>query len=478
MMRADHLAMAMGTPGVKLMENAGLAVAREAARRFTPRPTTVLCGPGNNGGDGFVAAVALCAAGWPVRVALDGEREKLQGDALAHAERWQGSIEPLSAAAIDNAALIVDALYGSGLNRALEPRITDLLALIASRGIPMIAIDVPSGVQGDSGESLGAVAACCTVTFARKKTGHLLLPGRELCGDLMVADIGIPPTVFESLEINTWENDPALWRAALPQLQRSANKYTRGHALISGGYPVTGAARMAARAAARVGAGLTTLAVPEAALAIYAGALLSVMVQPLSAPHDFARLLADRRYTGFLVGPGAGNHPSTRERALAMLATRRPVVLDADALSAFATDPNQLFGAVHGPCVLTPHDGEFKRLFDDSSDKLTRARQAAVRSRCVIILKGADTVIAAPDGRAAINSNAPATLATAGSGDVLAGLVLGLLAQGMEPFMAASAAVWLHGAAAAGFGPGLIAEDLPDLIPAVLRQLQGGGSAP
>jgi hydroxyethylthiazole kinase-like uncharacterized protein yjeF len=471
MTRADHLATTMGTPGFKLMQNAGLAVAHEAVRRFTPRPTLVLCGPGNNGGDGFVAAVALAEAGWPVRVALQGTLEQLQGDALAHAQRWQGPIEALTAAVVDTAELVVDALYGSGLNRALTAPVPELLSIIASRGIPVIAIDVPSGVLGDSGESLGAVAAHCTVTFARKKPGHLLLPGRELCGDLVVADIGIPDAAFETLGINTWENEPSLWRSVLPQLQRSANKYSRGHVLINGGYPVTGAARMAARAAARIGAGLTTVAVPDTALPIYAAALQSIMVQPLSSPQDFERLLKDPRYSAFLIGPGAGVNDATRMRALQMLATGRPVLLDADAISVFAADPSQLFNAVRGPCVLTPHEGEYQRLFSDTDDKLSRARQAAVRSQCIIVLKGADTVIASPDGRAVINSNAPATLATGGSGDVLGGLILGLLGQGMDAFMAACAAVWLHGAAAATFGPGLLAEDLPDLIPSELRSL-------
>jgi ADP-dependent NAD(P)H-hydrate dehydratase / NAD(P)H-hydrate epimerase len=471
MTRADHLATTMGTPGFKLMQNAGMAVAREAARRWTPRPTIVLCGPGNNGGDGFVAAVALAEAGWPVRVALNGVLEQLQGDALAHAQRWQGPIEAINAGALDGAELAVDALYGSGLNRPLAAPVPELLSIIASRGIPVIAIDVPSGVLGDSGESQGAIAATCTVTFARKKPGHLLLPGRELCGDLVVADIGIPDAAFDTLGINTWENEPALWRTELPQLQRTANKYSRGHVLISGGYPITGAARMAARAAARIGAGLTSIAVPEAALPIYAAALQSIMVQPLSSPQEFERLLQDPRYSGFLIGPGAGVNEATRERALRMLATGRPVLLDADAISVFAADPSQLFNAIRGPCVLTPHEGEYQRLFSDTDDKLSRARQAAVRSQCIIVLKGADTVIASPDGRAVINSNAPATLATGGSGDVLGGLILGLLGQGMDAFMAACAAVWLHGAAATTFGPGLLAEDLPDLIPGVLRSL-------
>jgi ADP-dependent NAD(P)H-hydrate dehydratase / NAD(P)H-hydrate epimerase len=471
MNEADRLTMAAGTPGSLLMQKAGEAVAREITRRWTPRPATVLCGPGNNGGDGFVVAIALAQSGWPVRVALLGPKQALRGDAQHHAQRWTGALEPLSPQAIDGAELVVDALFGSGLSRPLDPQVLALLALATQRKVPLVAVDVPSGVMGDSGESQGAAASSCTVTFARKKPGHLLLPGRELCGDLVVADIGIPPTVLESLSINTWENDPALWLQKLPRPQAAVNKYTRGHALLYGGYPLTGAARMAARAAARIGAGLTTIAVPEVAFAIYAAALTSIMVQPLAQADDLTRLLSDRRYTAFSIGPGAGVNATTRAAALAMLGTGSPVLLDADAISAFAQGADALFQAIRGACVMTPHDGEFARIFDVAGDKLTRARRAARRSGAVIVLKGADTVIAAPDGRAIINSNAPSTLATAGSGDVLGGIILGLLAQGMEAFAAAAAGVWMHGAAAAGFGPGLLAEDLPDLLPAVLRRL-------
>jgi NAD(P)H-hydrate epimerase len=326
-------------------------------------------------------------------------------------------------------------------------------------------------VRGDTGEVLGAVAAALTVTFFRKKPGHLLLPGRLLCGQTIVADIGTPAAVLDQIRPMIFENDPVLWRADLPWPQDGGHKYTRGHALICGGYPMTGAARMAARAAARAGAGLTTIAVPEIALSIYAAALTSIMVRPLGTAQDFDDLLKDGRFSACLIGPGAGNDEVTRAKALALLATGRPTLLDADAITVFQDDPAALDAAIVGPCVLTPHDGEFRRLFDPSGDKLTRVRRAARRSGAVIVLKGTDTVIAAPDGRAIINANAPPTLATAGSGDVLSGIILGLLAQHMDPSLAAAAGVWLHGAAAASFGPGLIAEDLPDLLPGVLRSL-------
>jgi hydroxyethylthiazole kinase-like uncharacterized protein yjeF len=471
MAEADRLTMAAGMPGTLLMQNAGEAVAHEVERRFLPRAVSVLCGPGNNGGDGFVAAARLAQAGWPVRVALLGDVATLRGDALLAAGRWRGAIEPLTPAVIEGAELVIDALFGSGLNRRLDHKVSDILSFATRRALPIVAVDIPSGVSGNSGEDAGAAPAACTVTFMRKKPGHLLLPGRDACGDVVVADIGIPQDVLDSLAVDTWENTPALWRARLPQWHANINKYSRGHALLYGGYPMTGASRMAARAAARSGAGLTTIAVPENAFSIYASALTSIMAQPLARSEDLARLLADPRYTAFSIGPGAGVSDTTRLRALDMLKTGKPVVIDADAISVFASRPEELFQAIRGACVITPHEGEFKRIFAESGDKLSRARQAAHRSGAVVVLKGADTVIAAPDGRAIINSNAPATLATAGSGDVLGGFILGLLAQNMDAFPAAAAAVWLHGAAAADFGAGLMAEDLPDRLPAVLRRL-------
>jgi len=464
------------------MEHAGRAVADEVEKRFTVRPVVVLAGPGNNGGDGFVVARHLLAHGWPVRVALSGSRTQLRGAAREHAERWRGPVEALAPAALGGAELVIDAVFGAGLNRALDGAAREVLALAAEREIPIVAVDVPSGLIGDTGVSLGAVPAALTVTFFRKKPAHLLFPGRALCGELVVADIGIPEAVLQKIRPNTFENDPSLWIGALPRPGAEGNKYTRGHALIAGGYPMTGAARLAARGAARAGAGLVTVAVPPVALPVYAAALTSVIVKAVAAPEDLQALIADERICAFLIGPGAGIHAQTRSAAHAMLATARPTVLDADAITVFGEDPRDLMRAIRGACVMAPHEGEFGRLFAYTGDKLARARAAAKESRAVIVLKGADTVIAAPDGRAIINSNAPPTLATAGSGDVLGGMIVGLLAQRMEPFAAAAAAVWMHGEAAAAFGPGLIAEDLPELLPGVLRRLWGaaqlhGGNA-
>ncbi len=466
---ADRLAVAAGTSRRTLMANAGRAVADEVMRRWAPRPVSVWCGPGDNGGDGFVAARQLADAGWPVRVAA----LPLPSGLPDHRPLWHGPVAPLALPVIDGAELVIDALFGAGLNRPLAGAAAQTLATAAARGVPIVAIDVPSGLCGNSGIAQGAVAAVLTVTFFRKKPGHLLLPGRGLCGEVVVVDIGTPDSVFDHLAPTCFENDPALWAAALPQRRMDSHKYHHGHALVYGGAQATGAARLAARAAARAGAGLTTVAVPHAAWPIYATALTSTLVQPLATPDDFPRLLTDSRFNALLIGPGAGTGAATRDAVSAVLRTGRPCVLDADALTVFADNPGALFSAIAGPCVLTPHNGEFARLFGDlQGDKLERSRAAARRSGATVVLKGADTVIASPHGLAIINRNAPPTLATAGSGDVLAGITLGLLAQGLPAFDAAAAAVWLHGAAATQFGPGLIADDLPEALPAVWRALQ------
>jgi ADP-dependent NAD(P)H-hydrate dehydratase / NAD(P)H-hydrate epimerase len=480
MAQADRLTVTSGIGSAALMEVAGQSVVQAIQKRWTPRPVSVLCGPGNNGGDGFVAARLLSQAGWTVRLALLVPIDSLRGDAAHHAAQWRGVVEPMTPAVLDGAALVIDAIFGAGLSRCLEGAAAQTLAAATTRALPIVAVDVPSGLMGDTGANVGAVPSTLTVTFFRKKSAHLLQPGRRLCGDLVVADIGTPASVFDHIKPNTFENDPVLWANALPVLHPEGNKYTRGHALIWGGWPTTGAARMAARAAARVGAGLTTVAVPEVALGVYAATLTSVMVSPVASDLDLELLLSDKRFVGLLIGPGAGTGADTCARVLAMLKTGRPTVLDADALSAFKDQPSMLFDAIQGPCVLTPHEGEFQRLFArqregdqraDPGDKLSRARAAARTSAAVVVLKGSDTVIAAPDGRAIINANAPPTLATAGTGDVLSGMVLGLLAQGMQAFEAAAAAVWMHGAAASHVGPGLLAEDLPDALPAVVRDL-------
>ena len=470
MYAADAAAARAGTPGLTLMENAGRAVAEAIVRRWGPRPVSVLCGPGNNGGDGFVVARLLVEAGWPVRLGLMGSRERLTGDAAAVAAQWSPPVEPLDPALLEGEPLVVDALFGAGLARPLEGVALALAEESAQRALPCVAVDVPSGIYGDTGEALGgSFTATLTVTFGRRKYGHLLLPGRERAGEVMVADIGIPAAAIGGLNLRVHENAPPLWQALLPIPVPGDHKYSRGHALVVGGDGAhSGAARLAARAALRAGAGLVTVHAPEDAVPVYAAQLTAVMVAAMA---DLGPALADERRNALLIGPGCGVSPATRARALRALGAGKRCVLDADALTAFQNEPTALFAPLTPDSVLTPHEGEYRRLFSHDGDKLTRARAAAAESGAVVVLKGADSVIAAPDGRAAINANAPPTLATAGSGDVLAGFILGLLAQKMPAFEAAAAGVWLHGAAAHAFGPGLIAEDLTETLPSVLREL-------
>lgn len=465
--RADRLTIEAGTPGIELMEVAGRSVAEAALTRWSARQVLVACGPGNNGGDGFVAARHLAEAGWPVTVAMLGDPSALKGDAAIAAQRWSGAVQPLSTEPLSESPLIIDAIFGAGLARAIEGLTADFLN--AAHGLDSIAVDMPSGVHGDTGAVLGtALPAVATVTFFRKKPGHLLLPGRELCGDLTVADIGIPDSVLPEIEPRQAENGPELWGEILPWPQPAGHKYSRGHAVVFGGAEMTGAARLASGSARRIGAGLVTVACPEAVRAIYAADAPGLLISDIG---DWQRLLSDPRMNAYLVGPGAGVGAETRLSALSVLSAGRSLVLDADGLTSFAEADDGLFDALDEGCVLTPHGGEFARLFDTEGGKLDRVRRAAKTAGAVVLLKGADTVIATPDGRAVINSDAPPDLATAGSGDVLAGMVLGLRTQGMPAFEAACAAVWMHGAAAAAFGPGLIAEDLIGELPGVLRRL-------
>ena len=485
---ADRLTIAAGTPGIELMENAGRAVADAVSRRWPKRPIAALCGPGNNGGDGFVTARILAERGWPVRLGLLGAREALKGDAAVAASCWTGPVEPLALAVLDGAGLVIDAIFGAGLTRPVEGAAADIIAGLEQRQLPVVAVDVPSGIDGGTGEVCGiAPRAALTVTFFRRKPGHLLLPGRTYCGETLVAPIGIPNTVLDPVAPQTVANDPAWWGEGFPWPGPESHKYTRGHALIAGGAVMTGAGRLAARAAARIGAGLVTVAAPEPAFPIYAMSLSHVIVQPIAGVDDFRQLLADPRRNAALIGPGAGVGAETRDKVLAALAAEKRTVLDADALTSFADNAEVLFGTIRSPCVLTPHEGEFARLFGNpennpsgsklAGSKLERARRAAQASGAVMLLKGNDTVIAAPDGRAAISEGAPPELATAGSGDVLAGIVVGLLAQGMPAFEAASTAVWLHAEAARHFGPGLVAEDLVEALPSALAALRHGAEA-
>lgn len=476
MYRADAAAAAAGVPSLSLMEAAGTAVARVVRQRWSPRSVVVLCGPGNNGGDGYVVARLLAARGWPVRVFALGDPAKLRGDAAVNARRWQGPIRALAASSVDGDPLVVDALFGAGLARPLDGDVAAVIDEINRRGLDCVGVDVPSGVDGDSGEVRGTAPHCrATVTFFRAKPGHLLLPGRDLVGELVVADIGIPQEVLGPIAPGTFVNRPSLWLEGFPWPATQGNKYSRGHAVVVGGEIMTGAARLAAGAARRAGAGLVTITADGASHAIYASGSPGTIVTPVKDAAAFTDVVTDPRLNALLIGPGAGADLRTRHRVLEILALGRKTVLDADALTVFRDDRASLFQAIEGPCVLTPHDGEFARVFDTAGDRLTRTKRAAALSGAVVLLKGSDTVVAAPDGRAAVNTGAPPNLATAGSGDVLAGIVLGLLAQGLPAFEAACAAAYIHGRSAAGVKCGLIAEDVIEGIPAVLSELHAEG---
>ncbi|MCD6035365.1 MAG: Carbohydrate kinase [Rickettsiales bacterium] len=476
--QAEKQAVELGvTSFEQMMERAGVAVVEAIVERYTPCPVIVLCGPGNNGGDGFVVARFLSEMeGWDVSVAFLGDMASLNPEGAAHAKLWKGEVLPCNPSVLEGKELAVDALFGMGLSRPLDDGAHDMVASLALSGIPTVAVDIPSGIHGDTGEKLGVAAhAELTVTFAAKKYAHLLQPGRDFCGEVIVADIGIPGEVIESLGANVHENLLPLWQSDIPITSTNDHKYTRGHTLVMGGPAyMTGAARLAAYAALRNGSGLVSIACTEAALPIYAASVTSIMLSPYETLEDIKKILSDKRKNTVLVGPGNGVTPATLDNTLASLASGKSCVVDADAISVFKEDPTLLFEAIKAsgyPVVLTPHEGEFARLFTLTGSKLERAREAARISNATIILKGPDTVIAHPDGRAAINSNGVACLATAGSGDILAGMLTGLLANHVEPFSAACMAVWMHAEAAARVGTGMISEDLQGQIPAVWQQL-------
>jgi NAD(P)H-hydrate epimerase len=478
MRSAETKLFARGVPGFDVMSKAGRAVVAAIQSRWPGRfdRAVVLCGPGNNGGDGFVVAAELAALGWSVHLATVFPPSGYSGDAACAAALWGGEFEELRPGLlkeiVDGDTVIVDALFGIGLGRPLEGVVKTVVEELDELGCPVVAVDVPSGVDADTGAILGAAPkAALTVTFAWPKPGHLLLPGRERVGDLAIADIGCRDGDLPAGGPIARVNGLPVWRAALPIPRASDHKYTRGHAVVVGGAEMPGATRLASRAARRAGIGMLTVAAPKSVHAVYLadqpGLILRDVVELLP-------VLGDRRVTAILVGSGLPASEETRALVVAAAACGRPLVVDGGGLSGFAGDLATLTRHGRPDIILTPHEGEFARLFPhlrDAPGKLARARAAAAESRCTIILKGADTVIATPEGRAAINFDAPAWLATAGSGDILAGLTAGLLGQGMPPFEAAAAAVSLHGMAAAAYGPGLIAEDLPEQLPAILRRL-------
>ena len=514
MARADALTIAAGTPGFDLMLRAGKNVALAAEDLLYSgegRRIAVFCGPGNNGGDGYVAARLLSEQGFEVRLSALGDPNLLRGDAARAFADWTG--ETLGAEALDprDDDLVIDALFGAGLSRPLDGLALQIVRKINASGTPVLAVDVPSGLDGANG-AIGSecVQACETVTFFRLKPGHLLLPGRLACGKLRLTQIGIEDAVLAEIRPQTFLNAESLWRDQMPMPQVNGHKYGRGHLVVASGPATrTGAARLAARAGLRVGAGLVTVASPSNALAVNAACLTAIMLRQADDAAQWRELLGDRRFSAVVIGPGFGVGDFTREIVATLLAAAKPggtrplgLVLDADALMTFSSDWQGLAKLVRASAaevVMTPHEGEFNRIFNkkvvkaellqegagagsdqtlesmlqvaDFDYKIDRARAAARAVGACVVYKGPDTVVAAPDGRACIARNAPPTLATAGSGDVLAGLIGGLLAQGMAVFEASACAVWMHGEAANLFGPGLIAEDLPEILPRVLAGL-------
>ncbi len=480
MAAADFCTTKLGIPAISLMERAGRGVAEVAERvwRDAGAQGTILvvCGPGNNGGDGYVAARRLAMSSITVRVAQLGDITKIKGTAALAIEKCPCTIESLEGLSLAGVSLVIDALFGAGLSKSVTGLAASFINKINKSDIPVVSVDVPSGLYGDKGRADDVcIRASETVTFHAKKPGHLLYPGRALCGKLHVIDIGIDRGCYDAIKPKTFENIPPLWIDFFPIERVAQHKYHRGHVIVLGGRPpALGASRLTALAALRTGSGLVTLMAPSETYEIQAGALDDVMVVNMASRTSFLQRLKDSRITAVAIGPGAGVGLETKKLVLKTLESERATVLDADALSSFVEEPNILFSAIKGPTVITPHTGEFNKLFPDldyGEDKLAVARTAAKRSGAVLILKGPDTVIASPCGRAAINTNAPTHLSVGGTGDVLAGMVVALLGRGMPTFESACSAVWLHAKAAESYSLGMIASDLLIKIPSALSEV-------
>lgn len=473
MAEIDAATAESGIAITSLMEKAGQAVAASALRYYPDALRfIVLCGTGNNGGDGFVAARALLASCAQVSVYVLGGVTKLRGAARWAYEGWAREVQPLTHYVPQNGDVVIDAVFGAGLSRDVPEALANVIEAVAAADIPVIAVDLPSGVCGRRGVVLGAAfRAERTVTFAAKKPGHVLMPGRSLCGELEIFDIGIPKRIVAAHAGAIRENHPDLWKEFFSRRDEDTHKFKRGHLTVfSGPSHATGAARMTAIAGLRAGAGIVSIAAPQEAVPVLAATLTAIMVSPVDDRNALTDWREDKRHATYVLGPGFGDMEKARE--FVSLLADKSLILDADGISAFRQNPEDLFSLfakADAARILTPHEGEFARLFpdihsDNSLSKIEKAQAAAALAHAVIIYKGADTVIAAPDGRAYVNTNAPATLATAGSGDVLAGICGGFLAQQIPAFEAAAAAVWLHGETARTLGEGLTAEDLASAV--------------
>ena len=518
MERAEKRCMETGhSSQARLMERAAGAVALELKRKFPQgAKTLILCGPGNNGGDGLVLARVLQRQGWPVEVLLlNPEKNKNRHAFGGKILPWPSEKKDYEDLQKQSYLIVVDALFGTGLDRSLPVEVQALLRHFnAQSSLWRVSIDLPSGMEGDTGRVFGDPAkgavfhAHTTVTFFLKKQGQLLLPGRLFCGEVLLHDIGIPFSLLEEElffhdkrdrnpereaekkktlgEIFSQENGPSLWQDFLLWPKPDQHKYHRGHCLIVGQEAMPGASILAAKGALRLGCGLCTLAVPPSLKIFYLQQLPCALVEEKKTPMDFMQCLRERKRNAVLIGPGAGTDSKTsmekREELFLLLESKIPCVLDADALRLFSPEISlqereDFFSRLHDKCVLTPHEGEFARLFPEFQSsfkcKVTRAKEASsLLGGATLLLKGGDTVVV-QGSRVCLQGEAPASLATAGSGDVLAGAIVSLMAQKMPPFHAACAATWIHSRAAALFGGvGLIATDLPELFPSVLQEIQ------
>ena len=473
MKQADAATIASGTSGFSLMIAAGQAVASQIAEKVeTPCPVLVLCGPGNNGGDGFIAAAQLKKRGWPVRVACLVKKSALTGNTAKAAALWTETVEDLNSnLSVRDVRLVVDALFGTGFQGTIDPEIITLFDKLRARKAEVIAVDMPSGINATTGDmAQGLLKADLTVTFCRRKVAHMLYPSRLACGKIIRADIPVRDETIAGLKSQTFENHPSLWLKNFPLPTVQDHKYDRGHVAVYGGNVRTGAACLAAMASQKIGAGLVTIISKPDNRNLYAACRASIMVDVWNDMEEFKFIMRDARKNSVIIGPGAGS--DIKDVVLTALSFNKSGVLDADVFSAFKDQPQELFSRLSTRYVLTPHAGEFERLFGPmEGNKLDRARSAAQKSNAIILLKGPDTIIAAPDGTAVISLNGPPTLATAGSGDVLSGLIGGLVAQGMPTFMAACAGCWLQGEAAKIHGLGLTAEDIIYHISQVLNSL-------
>ena len=477
---ADKAAIDGGTAGIELMENAGAAVA-EILKTDIPDADKILviCSIGNNGGDGFIAARLLREQQKDVTVFIAGDVSKISGDAKIAYDRLGQKALTGQIPDLRKFDALIDALFGAGLDRPITGEMAQIIETVKSSGKPVISVDLPSGIDGSNGQVMGcAIRARSTVTFFRYKPGHLLVPGKHHCGIRHLKQIGIPDKVLTKSLYSAFRNRPELWLDNYPSLSADGHKYDRGHCLIiSGPMASTGAARLMAGAALRSGSGLVTVASPSDALSVNASHLTSIMLRCADKPEDVQEILSDERFNCVALGPGMPADKHTMKMVEAVLEMKRNTVLDAGALSAFKDRGSDLFRTIRNSgstTVMTPHEGEYKSLFPADTEipsKLEKARSASDKSGAVVLLKGPDTVVASGAGRASISDNAPPWLATAGSGDVLSGIVAGLLAQGMPAFEAASAAVWMHGAAAQSLGPAMVSSDLDEGLKQIIGEL-------